>query len=836
MNPDRKTLLAVALFFAALLVLTFWPSFLPDSVLLTQDDPLGLIDLWKSKLPGAWLANWFPFQLVGLDEGSPTFHPYAILMWLLPSRLFVNWVYAFDTFVAGMFFFLFLRQRRLSVLASLLGAVTYAFGSANFSLVYSGHVGKFGCMAYFAATFWALEHALAKPGVWSWRILTGAFLGLTVAEQPDPALLYVWLFSIYLAFRLLNESRSEWKPALVRFASLIVLSAVVSGLIASQVVWTQFRTQIRGVARLTEETPQQKWDWATQWSHPPEETLALLAPGFFGWRLDHPEGPYWGREGRTADFEKTKQGYPRFKFDTRFVGIVPFALAAAMAVAALRRKTGESLPPVERREVAFWTIAALLALMLAFGRHFPLYRLAHIVPTLNVIRNPAKFMHVFSVALAVLAAYGFHHCIEPRTRLTEGWSLWKILAGLGGLALLGAFWIFGSKQDLAAAFKAEFREGSNAIAFTMGASLLRLAFSGGAFAAFLFFLQRPRPSLPGSAKLLGGLILALATADLYLTNRHYVEYLPFRGTYRANHLIEFLKADSEPHRIKVLPRDPAEPIFGLYNLWLTIYFPYHRIETFDVPQLPRMSTDYVHYLRALDPHTARLWELTGCKYLIGPLEHCNRIAKDSVLGPHCSVAFAYNLAVTNDLLVTSPAMPAQYNRNTQQVLRYERALPRAKFYDRWRSVPDDTECLRLLAAKEFDPQEEVLVSGTVDPGAAGTGSAEPQIEWLSRTYTQSRLRIVTDRRGIVLLNEKHDPAFVVTVDGKRAPLLRCNYLVKGALVEPGTHEVQFEYRPPRGAFYVAVTAWVGCLVAVVLLRWREQKPIGNRQPATGNPA
>jgi hypothetical protein len=47
--------------------------------------------------------------------------------------------------------------------------------------------------------------------------------------------------------------------------------------------------------------------------------------------------------------------------------------------------------------------------------------------------------------------------------------------------------------------------------------------------------------------------------------------------------------------------------------------------------------------------------------------------------------------------------------------------------------------------------------------------------------------------------------------------------MKGVRVEPGTHEVRFEYRPPRIGFYLSLAGWIGCLVTVPVLRLWEQR-------------
>lgn len=825
MTVDQKRFLGSAAFLLAIVLFSFRELLVPDRLLLTTDDVFGLLQYRHGSFPESWLVNWSPLNLIGFGSGQESFSVTNLMLCLLSPIPFVNWIRALDTFGAGLFLFLFLRQKRCSVVASLFGAITYCFASPMFSFVHAGHLGKFGTFLWFAATLWALECSFNKPKAWSWRILAGAFLGLTVAEQPDVALLFVWLFVAYLAFRVFSEEGRKIEQSLLRFVGLLALSGIVSGIIAANVVLAQYQTQVKGIVQVKEENTQEAWEWATQWSYPPEEVLEMIAPGFFGWRTDTAEGTYWGRVGRSAAYEQSKQGFPRFKLDTSFFGIVPLFLAVAMATFAFRRAYRDKLDPKARRDIVFWSITAIVVLLLAFGKYFLLYNFFYAIPKMNIIRNPNKFMHLFTVAIAVLSAYGFHRLVEQRAKELNTRRFWQILAGLGGAALLGAIYIYASNESIMARFQDEFGKASASIVSTMSNSLLRLAVSCGIFAVFWYWLNR----LPAKSALLSKipfLIILLATVDLYLTNRHYVEYYEYKPVYAENELARFLKSDPEPHRVKILPRDPRDRWFGLYNNWLTTYFPYHRIQSLDIPQMPRMPEDYKMYLETVGPHPLRFWQLTNCKYLLGSLEHWQQLKNDPLFEPHLELVHAYNLSPSTSAhaVLTSPAKPNQFNQTTQVILRYKNALPRAKFYEQWRIMSNDRQCLRTLIDSNFDPVQEVIVSEPVAPQTNAVQVAKPaRVEWITDTDNVDVLRVSTEYRGVLLFNEKYDPAFVVTVDGQPAELLRCNFIMKGVLIEPGTHEVRFEYRPPRIGFYISVAGWIGCLIGIPLLRWYERQ-------------
>src|SRR5450759_3978876 len=59
-----------------------------------------------------------------------------------------------------------------------------------------------------------------------------------------------------------------------------------------------------------------------------------------------------------------------------------------------------------RAEIIFWGCVAVMSLLLAFGKFFPLYAMFYKLPLVSSIRNPNKFLQVFQWVLGILAAYG----------------------------------------------------------------------------------------------------------------------------------------------------------------------------------------------------------------------------------------------------------------------------------------------------------------------------------------------------------------------------------------------------------------------------------------------
>ncbi|HWQ92636.1 MAG TPA: YfhO family protein, partial [Clostridia bacterium] len=76
------------------------------------------------------------------------------------------------------------------------------------------------------------------------------------------------------------------------------------------------------------------------------------------------------------------------------------------------------------------------------------------------------------------------------------------------------------------------------------------------------------------------------------------------------------------------------------------------------------------------------------------------------------------------------------------------------------------------------------------------------------------LKAEVEQPAILLLNDRYESNWKVFVDGKPEQLLRCNYIMRGARLTPGTHQVELRFEPPVNTLYVSFAA-IG--LAVLLL-------------------
>ena len=212
------------------------------------------------------------------------------------------------------------------------------------------------------------------------------------------------ILSLYVAAYVAFESWYETGPVttrLIRGVARLALVAGCAGFIATHSLSTLVGTQIQGVAGMAQDarTRTQQWDAATGWSYPKLEVVRFLVPGIFGYRMDTPGGgAYWGSVG-------SEGSPPRFSGSGEYAGLLVLMGALWVTLRIWSRRGTSPFSAPERRQVLFWSGAAMVSLLLAFGRYAPFYRLVYSLPYFSTIRIPMKFLHPFALCLVVLFGY-----------------------------------------------------------------------------------------------------------------------------------------------------------------------------------------------------------------------------------------------------------------------------------------------------------------------------------------------------------------------------------------------------------------------------------------------
>jgi len=132
--------------------------------------------------------------------------------------------------------------------------------------------------------------------------------------------------------------------------------------------------------------------------------------------------------------------------------------------------------------------------------------------------------------------------------------------------------------------------------------------------------------------------------------------------------------------------------------------------------------------------------------------------------------------------------------------------------------------LRLLASKEFDPRNEVIVSepesralASALPGADVTLSLERQASITREGINEVEVHAVSSQPAWLVLNDSWAAGWKAFVDGEEQRVARVNYAFRGIIIPAGSHRVVFRYRPrlllvglsmSAGAFVLVGCFWL----------------------------
>ncbi len=854
-----------AFLLAGLLALFFWQSFLPNKVVFSNDGPLGIMAAEESAMPDSLSGVWLDLNWLGCEGVPPAPAATTALRLLTSPRVFSNFDYPVALLIAGICACFCFRQFKLSALACVLGGLAAGLNSDFFSTACWGVASQ---VVGFGADYLALgllAGAVASRRRWIKIILAGMAVGINIMEAYDIGALFSLFIAAFVLFQaLFLEDDGSIAQKIGRGFSRIALVAGFAAFIAVYSLISLVGTQIQGIAGSEGDDAhrQAKWEAYTAWSLPKAEVFQVMVPGIFGYRMDWQlydasqpgDDKYWGTVGASPP------GWWRFSGTGYYAG-VPVVLIALWAFLQSLRKRGSPFSPLQRRAIWFWSGVLLVTVLLAFGKFAPFYRLFYSLPYASTIRNPTKFMHVFSWALVIVFAYGVHgltvaYMQNPLGRahgVLAQFKTWRERASSFerkwlngcfiaiGVALL--CWLIYASSD--ASLKSYMQtvgisaaDAPGVVAFSIhavGWFILFLVLTIGLL-ALIFSGQFAGPRARWGGILLGTLLLV----DLGRADRHWTSYWDTDYKYVSNPVIKLLADKPYEHRVAWLPLDPKQNqqlsiYFMTYQLdWKQALFPFYNIQCLDVVQEPRTGTDKVKFIGVVN-NVIRVWELSNTRYLLGPAGAVDFLNQqiDPAGKPFKLAKFEDGRPATFDFepRTTPPTQwPVDYTATPKTngelaVIEFSSVLPRAKLYANWQVNTNDDDTLHTLINPAFDFHQTTLVADPVPASVATNASADAGAVEIMPNYKSKYIELSADVKtpAVLLLADRYNPKWRVWVDGKPDKLLRCNFIERGVYLQPGKHTVIFRYATSMTVFYVSLGFVVlGLLLSGYLIFTKEE--------------
>ena len=469
-----------------------------------NDLPLGALMEGSARLPGAFFACWNDYFWIG-GPSIVSLNLSNICMGLLTPLHHLKIYPPASMFFLGFGAWFFFRQLRFAPMVCALGGLGAGLNMHFLSNACWG-LGQWNvCCGMILIALGILVSSDIRP-LWLKAVLAGFSTGMAVMEGFDVGAIMSVYVGVFLAYTYLT---AEEPPSLRARKTLLVggLVVVAAVLISLSTIFTLVVTQIKGTgaddsgqtAPQTEGQKSARWQFITQWSIPPLESLRVIIPGLFGYRMQefttstNKAGSYWGKIAEDPHIQGLESSDPQVRTNAaaqlgipppvqdifyagtnqvaihgyldnikgqlqrRHTGNGEYAGVLGLPAGGLRtgqrgdERLGSPYSAEERRAVWFWTGAAVFsAVLAAWGRYGFVYPFIYHLPFLTNIRSPMKFMHPLNICLIILSGYGLEtlhrrYLSQPSPRVDSFFNWWKKASGFE------TKWVIGSGMVMIAA-------------------------------------------------------------------------------------------------------------------------------------------------------------------------------------------------------------------------------------------------------------------------------------------------------------------------------------------------------------------------------------------------
>jgi len=732
---------------------------------------------------------WYPYIFAGMPAyGLATDYKWFNLIWVGVQSVrsafsaffsvdYAKWSFYLILLAFTSYFLVYyLTKNRL---IALFAALSTSFSTGLILFLFIGHVTKLTAICFFPLIFLMLLK-FKDEGI-SVRNLAVLIISLQLAMQGwHVQIIFYTLFAvgIYFLFFIVrsfiiknnDDLKSYFKSGLV-FSGAFLIALIIQADSLTQIYeWNPYSTRGSQSVIDMQESVQKKaskdsdfYEYATNWSFSPGEVMTFIIPSWYGFGNSKYSGPLT----RNQEVEvNTYFGQMPFVDVAMYMGIVVLWLALLSIYINFKRKN-----PL----IQFYTVLALIALFISFGRTFPfLYDIMfYYFPYFDKFRVPSMILVLIQLTLPVVAALGIKYIIADGRKDK---SLQNIIrySLIGSAAVFVVFlllsspvkgWMESRVMDYAAENASnqnlanQFRALSGFIAdffwtdamFAFGFLTLSIGF------VYLYLINKLTSSV------LVIILVIISAADLLRVSSRGAKYSDEMNSemlFREPNYVTVIRnqKDSEPFRMLNLKQDGSMGSFN-QNQNFNGFFGLHDFYGYSSLK-PRAYQDYMDIV---GPVNNTLWNMLNVKYII------------------------------SDRQINRPGMTQISAAQNEFVYRNDSALPRAYFAD---SVEKSTplQVLNLVKNDSFNPRAIVYTTDselTIDKPDSTTS-----VSFVSYQDEKIVIRANASGNNLLFLGDTYFPSgWKAYIDGNETEIYRLNHGFRGVVVPKGSHELVFEYNP-----------------------------------------
>jgi hypothetical protein len=621
---------------------------------------------------------------------------------------------------------------------------------------------------------------------WLVAMLAGIPLALQVSTAHSQIVFYTLItLMAYLLYCILvnffsgsTDTKGKLSHALhIGLSGAVVL---ISGLLLAapqllpslELLPFTLRSQDRGLDLLTEN------------SLHPAMWLNLLLPSAFG-----------------NNIVKFRVGDP-FQEVFIYVGFIPLALVGVSVIGLWKPKLPNRL---------FFLLLLLGAILLALGRHTPLYQyVIQYLPGFDLFRIPARWLMVVNLALAILAGFGFDVLIE------QGLSRRGLLVfGLVGLLLLSGVILMWAFQTDLSSWSERLGEPYHQLsaAFLNSTFTINPIYQERLLLRWVFGLNTPALLLLANLLISASLLTLWATG--YLSRSAFtgltIAAIAFDLTLAGGTTINPVRPEQRWQQLsggaryvldhvgngRVFPLGVSGEDAAIRNLGQ--YFPsVYRVYSASGYSSPLKLARYETFLD--EAHPVQAIQVFGVRYLL----------TQGQMGADAASTY-----------------PLAYSDADSFVYENKNPLPRAYMVHQASQVNSPTEALAYFKTRDLNSSQIVILESdrpipTLAPGALSA----PSTTTIIRENPQFvEIQAQSAAAGYLVLLDTFYPGWVATIDGQETSIYRANYLARAIFLPAGEHRVRFEYRPSSFKWGLWLLLLMAIIIIVTALSARRRKAL-----------
>ena len=714
--------------------------------------------------------QWYP----NLFSGMPSYGGYIYTSgdptkYFRSNILFNNglkiWFYLS---LSGIGMFVLMNMLGMSRSSALIGSAISALTPYTFGLINAGHLNKIFSMAYIPWVIAAAIYLIDRTTIKAILFLALATALQLWANHPQVAY-YTWMV---IGFYYVWMVGSSIKTISIK-RSVYPLVGIVAGLILALFMVSDPYLDIykfqkhsnRGARSVLDQSNQTEsgtdWNYATQWSFHPLETISFIYPYHYGLQntSDPKRGAYWG--------------FMPFTQSTHYLGLVAIIFAIL----------GALLKKPDRLEWIFWTITAL-TLITGFGSYLPvLYKPFYsLLPFFSKFRIPSMIYMLLAVTIPFLAARGIDTLLDQTDKEETFKKVLYVAGGIGGITMILIMFGDGIFSFSAAG---DARYNNPGFITKMRSSRIEL-YNKGLLLAFSISI--------GALGLIWGLIyekikrhifvyglLLLALFDLWMLNSEFMDIKPPKNMdmmFQKSKAIEYVKED--PDHFRIFPADKLGS--NQYSYW--------NIESIGGYR-PIKLRNYQDLMDAKGFNKPQIMDMLNVKYVLTSRK------------------------INNPDFVSIKGVPGLYeNKNV---------LPKAWIVGDVKAVNSQRESLMETLLSGFDPSKTAILYNY--SGDRSMKDVSGQVSVRSRTENKIELISISDTGGLLVLSEiYYKPGWKATVNGNETPIYQTNHILRSVEVPPGEIEVIFEYdtNPWERTRILSRVSFLSVILFLGLSFWRNK--------------